>query len=402
MKILFAHNNFPAQFRNLATALTRSPEHSVKAIGALDSPGLEGVDLQRYRAPEKHASKVHPFARHFEMECRRAEQVLFAASALAASGYHPDIVFAHCGWGENLPLRGVFPKAILAIYSEFYFRAENQDFLCDPEAPRLDADGAVRLHCRNASTLLALADADLGISPTHWQRSTYPKEFQGKIKIAHEGIDIDRARPNPDAVFKTPSGLTLKRGDEVVTYVSRNLERPRGYHVFMRALPKVLNRRPHAHILIVGNDRVSYGPEAPPGTTWKEIFLKENADRLDMSRIHFLGRVPYYDYLAVLQVSAAHVYLTYPFVLSWSLLEAMSVGCRIVASDTPPVREVIDDDSGVLTPFSDSELLAEAIVDILRRPAVHDVKAANARAAVANRFDQRRCVPRLMRLLGID
>jgi glycosyltransferase involved in cell wall biosynthesis len=401
MKVLFAHNNFPAQFRNLASALASRPEHDVKAIGALNAPGLAGVEVHRYRPPARQISQAHPFARHFEMECRRAEHVMFAASALAASGYRPDLIFAHCGWGENLPLRSLFPASTLAIYSEFYFRADNEDLKCDPEAPRLDPDGAIRLQCRNAATLLALAESDLGISPTHWQRSTYPKELQAKIRIAHEGIDVDRASPNPNAAFTTPSGVTLRKGDEVVTYVSRNLERPRGYHVFMRALPKVLRRRPNAHVLIVGHDQASYGPEAPAGTSWKEIFLQENAAALDLTRVHFLGRLQHQDYLTVLQVSSAHVYLTYPFVLSWSLLEAMSVGCRIVASDSPPVREVIDEDSGVLTPFYGWDELADAVTDVLRRPAAYDSKAAHARASVVNRFDRRRCVPRLMRLLGV-
>ena len=242
MNFLFAHNNFPAQFRHLATALAGNSSHVVKAIGATTAPGLPGIPIERYRPPQGQVGEAHPFARHFEMECRRAEQVLFAASGLAASGFSPDVIFAHCGWGENLPLRAVFPKSKIVIYAEFYFRAEGQDIHFDPEAPKLGADGIVTLQCRNASTLLALADADLGISPTHWQRSTYPEHLQSKIKIAHEGIDVERASPDPSASVQTPSGRVLRKTDEVVTYVSRNLERPRGYHIFMRSLRTVLER----------------------------------------------------------------------------------------------------------------------------------------------------------------
>jgi glycosyltransferase involved in cell wall biosynthesis len=402
VKFLFAHNNFPAQFRNLASALVMDPRHVVKAIGASGAPGLAGVAMDRYRAPEGPIGQAHPFARHFETECRRAEQVMFAASALSASGFEPDVVFAHCGWGENLPLRAVFPQARIAIYSEFYFRAHGQDVHFDPEAPRLGADAIVTLHCRNAATLLALADADLGVSPTHWQRSTYPKEFHAKIKVAHEGIDVEAASPNDHATVLTPSGRTLRKSDEVITYVSRSLERPRGYHIFMRSLPAVMKARPQAQVVIVGDDRASYGPASPPGATWKEIFLKENAARLDLSRIHFMGRVPRHVYLSVLQISSVHVYLTYPFVLSWSLLEAMSVGCRIVASDTPSVKEVINDDNGVLVPFFDVDRLGAAIIGVLERPRDFAEIGAQARQAAMLRFDKRICVPRLMRLLQID
>ena len=224
---------------------------------------MPGVTIDRYRPPEGQLGEAHPFARHFETECRRAEQVLFAASAMAASGFAPDIVVAHCGWGENLPLRAVFPNSRIVIYSEFYFRADGQDVHFDPEAPRLGADGIITLQCRNASSLLALAEADLGISPTHWQRSTYPKDFHPKIKVAHEGIDVDRACPDAAASVRTPSGRVLRKTDEVVTYVSRNLERPRGYHIFMRALRKVLKERANAEVIIVGDDKASYGPSAP-------------------------------------------------------------------------------------------------------------------------------------------
>ena len=402
MNFLFVHNNFPAQFRNLASALANEPGHAVRAIAAVGSPGLAGVAIDRYQPPNGPLIQSHPFARHFESECRRAEQVMFAASALSASEYEPDVVFAHCGWGESLPLRAVFPRAKIAIYSEFYFRAHGQDVHFDPEAPRLGADAIVSLQCRNAATLLALAEADLGVSPTHWQRSTYPKELHAKIKVAHEGIDVEAASPNDVAIVRTPSGKTLRRSDEVITYVSRNLERPRGYHIFMRSLRAVLKARPQAQVVIVGDDKASYGPAPPPGTTWKEIFLSENAPHLDVSRIHFMGRVPHPVYLSVLQISSAHVYLTYPFVLSWSLLEAMSVGCRIIASDTPSVQEVINEDNGVLVPFFDVDRLAAAIILALERPRDFAEIGANARQTAMLRFDKRICVPRLMRLLDID
>lgn len=401
MNILFAHNNFPAQFRNLASHLIAEGGHVVKAIGASTAPGLPNVTIMRYAPPQSLIGSAHPFARHFDFECRRGEQVLFAASALRASGFKPDFIFAHSGWGESLPLRAVFPAARIAIYCEFYYRADGQDVHFDPEGAYLGADGLTAVHCRNASTLLALAECDVGISPTQWQRSTFPKEFQTKIKVAHEGVDTDRAKPNDQATVLTPSGRALRRGEEIITFVARNLEPTRGYHVFLRALVDILRARPKAEVLIIGGDQTSYGPSPPDGRSWKEIYLEEVRDRIDLNRVHFLGQVPHATYLAVLQVSAVHVYLTYPFVLSWSLIEAMSVGCRIVASDTAPVREVIDDSNGVLTPFLDARALAESTIEVLAHPTDYDGRARRARLTAVARFDQQLSIQRLIRILGL-
>lgn len=326
---------------------------------------------------------------------------MFAASKLTADGFVPDVIVAHCGWGEHLPLRAIFPNSKIAIYCEFYFRSEGQDVHFDPEAPRLGADGVVTLQCRNASTLLALAEADLGISPTHWQKSTYPTEFLGKIRVAHEGIDTQRAAPNGAAKLTLPSGRVLTNADEVVTYVTRSLERTRGTHIFLRALPRILRERPSAEVVIIGGDDASYGPNAPTGKSWREVFLSEMEEPLDLSRVHFLGRVTYSNYIATLQISSAHVYLTYPFVLSWSLLEAMSVGCRIVASDTPPVREVMDGTTGSLTPFFDVQALSTSVIDVLESPANYDSRAAQARRTVIARFERTAGIQRWKSMLNI-
>jgi glycosyltransferase involved in cell wall biosynthesis len=400
MNILFVHNNFPAQFRHLAAALAKEPGVKLAAIGSPTAGAMAGVDLINYDLAPQDVLRTHAFARRFDIECRRAEQVLYATTLLSNQGFRPDVILVHSGWGENLPLRSAFPKARIVNYCEFYYRPFGQDVNFDPEFPELSLDGLVALATKNANGLLALIDCDLGIAPTEWQRSTFPSELRSKIVVAHDGVDVDMAQPDSTAEVVLPSGRKLRVGDEVVTYVARNLEPLRGYHIFMRALPEILRQRPEAQILVVGGDGVSYGAQPPSGATWKDHYLAEVAGKIDLRRVHFLGPLSYPDYLNVLRVSAAHIYLTYPFVLSWSMLEAMSVEARIIASDTAPVREILNEDCGTLTSFFDSEALAAATVAALREPAAYRVKATRARAKILSEFDARRiCVPRLKSLL---
>jgi glycosyltransferase involved in cell wall biosynthesis len=401
MKILFVHNNFPAQYRNLASALANRPDCELVAIGAANANPMPSVRLIKYALPDADVSGTHPFARRFDLECRRAEQVLYSLSTLAASGFAPDVILAHPGWGETLPLRTMFPKARQLVYCEFFYGADGRDIGFDPEFPMSGLDGHIGLQLKNATTLLALADCDLGISPTRWQQSTFPSHYQSKIEVVHEGVDTSRVRPNPQARLMLPSGREVGPADEIVTFVVRNLEPLRGYHIFMRALPEILRRRPNAQIVIIGRDGLSYGLPPPVGSNWKSIFLEEVRGQLDMSRVHFMGGVPYNTFVTTLQVSSAHVYLTYPFVLSWSALEAMSAGCLVIGSDTSPVREVISSgDNGLLVPFFAVGELAERVVEALREPQRFRALREAARRFVIEHYDAAQvCVPRMQQLL---
>ena len=401
MNFLFVHNNFPAQFRHVSAALAGDPAHRVVAIGSSTARDIPGVALHRYQFRAEAIPATHPFARRFDIECRRGEQVLYLATSLLQGGFVPDTVVVHSGWGEALPLRAVFPRARIVTYCEFFYRAEGQDVNVDPEVPRLSLDGITGLAAKNAAGLLALVEADLGVSPTRWQRDTFPAELRDKITVLHEGIDTDLACPQPDASIALSGGLVLRRGEEIITFVARNLEPLRGYPSFMRALPRVLAARPRARVLIVGGDGVSYGAAPPPGTTWKATYLDEVKDGLDLSRVHFLGPLDYLQYLAVLKVSAVHVYLTYPFVLSWSMLEAMSCGCLVLGADVAPVREVIDGTNGIIVPLFEPDRIAATVIDALASPATHDDRRARARATVLARYDlQRVCLPAALALLA--
>jgi glycosyltransferase involved in cell wall biosynthesis len=402
MNVLFVHNNFPAQFKHVAAALRPSGRFRMAAIGADTAGEVAGVDLRRYPAQGAQAA-VHSFARRFESECRRAELVMFAALKLKSEGFEPDLMVGHCGWGETLPLRSVFPAARLAVYCEFFYRAVGQDVGFDLETGQFGVDGLVGLSAKNASSLIALADCDLGLSPTPWQRSTFPAEFLPKIHVAHEGVDTDWIAPDPIAKFQIPGGPRLDRGDEVITYFARGLEPMRGFHIFMRAVPEIQRLRPQAHIVIVGAEEASYGNPPPDGGDWKRYCLREVLPRLDLARVHFLERLPHAGLRALMQVSTVHIYLTYPFVLSWSCIEALSAGCAIVASDTAPVRDVIEHgENGVLTPFHDHLALAESVAALAADAPRRALLSARARETAVLGFDVRPCVRRTLDILGID
>lgn len=363
MKVLFIHQNFPGQFKHIAQHLAQQPGVEVLAIGRDTAPGLPAIKLLRYQPLRGTTAATHPYLRSFEDAVLHGQQVLRLLLDLKRKGYRPDVIVAHPGWGETLYAKDAFPDAKLIHFCEFYYHAHGADANFDPEFP-LSLDSAARLRTRNSLHLLNLENCDLGITPTQWQYSLHPEAYRHKLRVIHEGIDTESLGPDPDAKLQLPNGKWLQAGQPIVTYVARNLEPYRGFHTFMRSLPRLLKQHPTCQVVIVGGDGVSYGSLPKDAPNWRTKLLAENP--LDLSRVHFLGKVPYETYKKVLQVSAAHVYLTYPFVLSWSLLEAMASGCLIVASDTAPVREVIRDGcNGLLVDFFDSAKLSEKLVAAL-------------------------------------
>jgi len=412
MRLLFVHQNFPGQFKHLAPTLAADRANEVVAFTMQKNPSAswQGVRLIGYQPSRGTTPGVHPWVSDFETKTIRAEAAFRAALALRESGFTPDAIVAHPGWGESLFLKDVWPEAKLGIYCEFFYHAQGADVGFDPEFPAKDPGEVCRLRLKNLNNLLHFEIADAGLSPTHWQAGTFPEPFRSRITVVHDGIDCDAIAPNPAAGLTLNGNLALTRADEVITFVNRNMEPYRGYHIFMRALPEILRRRPRARVLIVGGDDVSYGARPPEGKKWRDIFFDEVKGQLaagDPGRIHFLGLIPYQHFIALLQLSAVHVYLTYPFVLSWSLLEAMSAGCAIVASDTQPLREAIrHGDTGRLVSFFDPQALAESVCDLLDKPAERARLGAAARAFARETYDLRKvCLPRQLewvRKLGLS
>jgi glycosyltransferase involved in cell wall biosynthesis len=404
LRVCFIHQNMPAQYRQLIAGLLERGDEVV-AIGEAAaikrwSPRHPKLAALGYNMPpDDKRPSVPPHLAEFAGQVTRGQLVVKALRVMLGKGLAPDLVCVHPGWGEGMFVRAELPDTPLLAYCEFFYRLHGSDVGFDPEYPSGDA-AKHRLQIRKLPHLLMLADADAGVCPTEWQRAQFPAAFQPKLKVVHEGVDTDFLAPQAGAELAL-GDWSLRAGEPIVTYVARNLEPYRGFHTFMRCLPRLQRLAPDARVVIVGGDEVSYGSRLPPGESYRARLLAELGERIDLQRVRFTGKLPYTTYAQLLRVSAAHAYLTYPFVLSWSLLEAMSSGCVVVASRTPPVEEVVTDGvNGWLTDFFDPEALAEKLAGVLAgRPDTAGVRSA-ARRTVVERFDlQRVCRPAGIALL---
>ena len=398
MKILLVHQNYPGQFLHLGPALM-ARGHEVLALTDQKNNRPSKVRVLKYKTPVE-VKCSQPMAGAYAEHVERGYMAARGARALRDRyNYTPDVIFGHSGWGETLFLTEVWPEAKLLVYAELLYRSRGHDIGFDPEMTQ-DLDLArFKSTARNAHLAMGILQCDAALAPTQYQAGSFPAELQSKITVIHDGIDSDVMTPDPEASFTLPNGKVLRAGDEVLTYVSRSLEPYRGFHMLMRALPEVMAARPEAQVVMIGNEGVSYGGQPGDAESWKAKLLAEVGEKLDLDRIHFLGRVPYEDYRRVIQVGRVHCYLSYPFVLSWSLTEAMSAGAYIVGSDTEPVRELIrDGENGRLVPFFDRDALSAALI---RGLAGADPEAARlrkaARATILDGYDLRRqSLPRLI------
>ena len=409
MKILIAHQNFPGQYLHLARYLGAIPGNEVIFITQREDGELPGVRKIVYKPKRKPTKGIHHYLVETEAATLNAQEVLRVALSLKDAGFVPDIMLGHNGWGETWYLKDVYPQVPLIAYFEFFYHANGVDVDFEPGKSILAPDTAPRVRTKNLGNLIGLDAADAGQCATHWQKQLYPKRYQSMLHVLHEGVATQQITPDPKATLsvKDPnnqgSNKTFIAGEEILTFVARNLEPYRGFPSLMRSLPAILKRRPKAQVLIVGADGVSYGAAPPAGSTFRDMLLKELGDSLDLKRVHFLGQLPYSEYLKVLQVSRVHVYLTYPFVLSWSMLEAMSAGCLIVGSSTPPVEEVIrHGENGLLVDMFNTGEITEYVVEALKDAKAYVSLRQAARNTVVENYDlQTVCLPAYLRLLNV-
>lgn len=395
MKILFIHQNFPAQFLQIATHLAKDPKNQVIAIRQAPNVEIANISSIAYTPSRNSNPDIHPLMSEWEAKILRADATAKAADLLKSQGFLPDVVMVHPGWGEALLLRDIWPDAKYLGYLEYFYAATGQDFNFDPEFQTNDAEKLAKLRLKNTVNLHALNDIDAAISPTQWQRSTYPAWAQSKIDVIHEGIDTNYFNADETRTLTIPNkGITLNKQDEVITFVARYLEPTRGFHVFMRALPKLLKRRPNAHVIIIGSETGGYGPAPQGHDSWLAMLMGEVGHELDPNRVHILGRLAKADYRNVLQLSKVHVYLTYPFLLSWSLLEVMATGPIVVASNTAPVKELIQDGkNGLLFDFFDQDGLVNRVDEALTLPKRKaNALSKAARKTIETQYDLEQCL----------
>jgi glycosyltransferase involved in cell wall biosynthesis len=380
----------------MAVALGRDENNEV-VFGTQAREGeIPGVRKIYYKTAREPARETHHYVRPLERAVLTGQAVFRAVLELKKQGFVPDIVCGHSGWGVTQFIKDAYPTAPLLGFYEWYYHAigTDVDFLSEDE---VSADNMARVRVKNAAILLDLAACDWGVTPTAWQLQQFPALFSSKLLQLHEGVDTNYFTPADGARLVLPE-LDLSHVDELVTYVARGMEPYRGFPQFIQALAHIQERRPNCHAVIVGGDRVAYGTPLPDGQSYKDKLLKEVP--LDLSRVHFTGLLPYDQYREVLRTSSVHIYLTVPFVLSWSMLEAMAAGCLVLGSDTPPVREVVrDGENGLLVDFFSPEAIAERVDEVLDHPDRMAGLRTAARETIVARYDLAKLLPRQLRLI---
>ncbi len=396
MRVLFLHNNFPAQYRHVAAKLAEKKKNQVVFASHRAVEKIPGVINRLYKPHRDARKETHHYLRSTESAVINGQSLVKSCIELKNKGFRPDIICAHSGWGPALYVKDIFPDAKLLCYFEWYYHAfgSDADFLKDAN---LNMDDAARIRTKNMPVLMDLAHCDWGQVPTYFQASQFPDVFQNKLSVLHDGVDTDFFKPNPKAE-KVFGNVDLTHAEEILTYATRGMEPYRGFPEFMRAAHILMQQRPNLHVVVVGQDRVAYGKKLPEGDSWRKRMLKEL--NFDESRLHFTGLLPYPDYVKVLQASTVQAYLTVPFVLSWSLIETLSCGALLVASDTAPVREVVKDgENGFLADFFDHEAFAEKIAYVLdHKDDLQQVRDA-ARQTVLDNYSHKKLLKRQLQLI---
>ena len=384
MNILFLHPNFPGQFLHLSRYFAHMGGNNVMFLTKeTNGNRLRGVNVAVYKASREASKEIHHYLRPTEEAVLDGQAVVRAMLSLRDQHHFvPDVIIGHTGWGSTLYCKDIYPDVPLLGYFEWYYNIKGSDVLYFP-GEQTDIDAYFRVRTRNAHHLVNLAACDVRFTPTAWQKAQFPAE--------------DFCRPKAGAKLILPKkgdreALDLSGAKEIVTYVSRGFEPYRGYPQFIEAVSMLTKRRPNLHVVLVGMDRTCYGTLPPDG---KKSWVKYMDERVkyDKKRVHFVGHLSREEYQTVLQASTVHVYLTRPFILSWSMMEAMSFGCALVASKTPPVEEMIEDGkNGLLANFRSPQHIAQRVEELLDDEELRNRLGRAARETILDHYDVKNCV----------
>ena len=404
MEILIIHQGFPGQFAHLIPNLLNRGD-KINVISAKRKKSLlpHGINYHPYEIKRGNGAGVHPLALETESKVLRAAAVANVANMLKTNNYKPDLILAHPGWGEAMFLADIWPECPQLHYFEFFYQSPgtDTDFPDRYSLPQTWQEKA-RGRMKNAATLLNLQAMSWGLTPTKFQQSTMPSWARRKCSVIHDGIDIDWASPNENSSIQFKNGKQLTNKDEIISFVNRSFEPYRGVHIFIDSLKIVLRERPNAQVLMVGQDtpNVSYGAHRQDGKGWLTHLKEEIGDQIDWSRVHAIGKVEHKILREIYRITSVHVYLTYPFVLSWSMLEAMSCGALIIGSATSPVQEVINHgENGILVDFHSPDKLAKEIINALEKPKHYMQIRENARKTIKDKYELRASIVKQMSLL---
>lgn len=399
-RVLLVHDRFPGQFGHLAADLAADPDIELRFVAGHVDGAVVGLEPDLYQPSRPVHETTHPYLRPLERAVLNGQAAYRRLAELRAAGFEPDTIHFHSGFGPGLFLRDLFPAARLVGHFEWYYHGVDGDAAFLADGP-LDDDARCRLRTRNADILLELIAADEAVTPTRFQRDQFPPALRDRLTVLHDGVDTAFFSPGAP-VSPRLAALGLARPGPIVTYATRGMEPYRGFPQFMQAADLLLRRHPELRVVVAGTDQVAYSarPRDDAGS-YLEQALASLPD-LDRSRLVLTGRLGLADYRDLLRRSTAHVYLTVPFVLSWSLIEAMATGCALVASDTAPVREAITDGvEGLLVDFFDSRGLAERVDSVLSDATRRAELGASARARAHADYDLARLLPQRRRLLGL-
>lgn len=419
-KVLFIHQNFPAQFKSIAPFLAFTKKYEVHTLAWKKSlkeddylKSMDDMTHYQYEVKIGSSKNIHPLATEFETKMIRADSVALKCFELKDKGFTPDLIIDHPGWGETLFIKEVWPDVKILSFFEYYYKTAESDIDFDMEQSTVSGyEMSTKLIARNTPINFSYSSCDGIFAPTNFQKSTAPEWLRNKINVIHDGIDTDLIKPglkNASISIEYRNiddhkliSTKLSKKDKIITFVNRNLEPYRGYHSFVRSLPSIQKSHPDSFILLIGGDQVSYGAPHPSGKSYKDIFLDEVKDSLvDPSKLIFLGKVDYKTFINIIDLSSVHVYLTYPFVLSWSMLEVMALEKVVVGSKTGPVEEVIRDNiNGLLVDFFDTNDIANKVISVLDNPKKFDAIRKKARKTIIDNYDLRRVsLPKQMALI---